>query len=116
MRSAIACTSAVAPVEVSECTTTAATSASSPVIAETTWSTSGRVAELEAQRHDLGAVGLGHLDPALAEVAGDTHSTRSPGESRLAKADSNAPVPEALNIRTSLAVRYTAFSFSMTPP
>ena len=62
--------SAVAPVEVSLCTTTASGQRGRASMAATTWSTSGRSPSSNAQRHDLGPVGLGHRDPAIAEVAG----------------------------------------------
>ena len=42
----------------------------------------------------------------------ETARTRSPGESRFTIADSNAPVPEAVNTSTSLSVRNTARSRS----
>ena len=41
-------------------------------------------------------------------------TTRSPGENRLATADSSPPVPEEVNTRTSLPVRNSRWRSSVT--
>ena len=105
MPSAIASMSAVAPVEVSEWTTTAAASEVSPMIAETTWSTSGRAPSSNRNGTTSAPKASAILIQRSPKLPADTHSTRSPGDSVLAKADSNAPVPDAVNTRTSPEVR-----------
>lgn len=70
----------------------------------------GRRAPLVVDPPDVEPERLGDLGEPLPEVAATGTTTRSPGENRLATADSRPPVPDEVNTRTSPSVSSMAFS------
>ena len=115
VRSPIAWMSVTVAVDVSECTTTASCSVSSAIASATTAGSGGRPhshSSTVTSAPKARAIATQRSPNAPAE----THSTRSPGSIRLAKTDSNAPVPEAVNSRTSCSVRNTSLSLRSTSP
>ena len=98
------------PVEVSEWTMNA-TSAPLSASARETSSARGVCAPLVRQRHD---VARRTRPPASASACRTRRARRRapshPGERRLANADSNAPVPDAVKTSTSFFVRKTSCS------
>jgi hypothetical protein len=103
------CTSATTPVEVSECTRT---TTSAPVSSSRERRSSGCGVSPQEYRSSWtsapNALAIEHQRSPNAPAV--TTSTRSPGESTLTIADSNAPEPEAVKTRTSLVVRQTSCS------
>ncbi len=106
---ASACTSATTPVDVSECTRT---TTSAPVSARRERRSSGCGVSPQEYRSSWTsapkAVAIEHQRSPNAPAV--TTRTRSPGESTLTRADSNAPEPDAVNRSTSFSVRQTCWS------
>ena len=107
--SAIACTSAVAPVDVSECTTNTAARSLRPFTRAATASGSGRLPHGERSTSTSARYASPIFTQRSPKLPADTTRILSPGESRFAKADSTAAVPLELNRITSRSVRYTRF-------
>ena len=88
--SAIACTSAVAPVEVSECTTNTAARSLRPFTRAATASGSGRLPHGERSTSTSARYASPIFTQRSPKLPAETTRIGSPGESRFAKADSTA--------------------------
>ena len=104
---AIACTSATTPVDVSDCTTQTAFASRSASRARTS---SGSGVSPHAYRSSSTSAPYAFVIAIQRspKLPAETTRCRSPGETRFATADSNAPVPDEVKSRTSDSVRHTS--------
>ena len=102
-----ACTSETTPVEVSECTTQTAFASRSRRRARRS-SASGVSPQAYRSTSTSAPNAVVIATQRSPKLPAETTRCRSPGETRLATADSKAPVPEAPNSSTSLSVRQTS--------